>query len=136
MITKDWVQPGDGEHQLFTASSNLTDGAGNSLVVAYPLQRPDGEWSLLVVNRDQSNPHSIRVHFDVGGAQRFFAGPVRMVTFGSEQYVWHSNGPSSNADPDGPPAASSVEGGAGAVYTLPKASITVLRGKVNGPNEQ
>jgi len=55
-----------------------------------------------------------------------------MTTFGSEQYVWHSTGPDSHADPDEPPRQMLVAGGADAQYTLPKASITVLRGKL-GP---
>jgi hypothetical protein len=134
LINKEWVEHGGGVHEMFAASSDLTDGAGNLLVVTYPLLRPDGEWSLLLVNRDQFNAHDVRVNFSVAGAahQFFFTGPVRMVTFGSEQYVWHSNGPNSNADPDNPPVESSAAGGADAVYTLPKASITVLRGKVKG----
>jgi hypothetical protein len=140
LINKEWVQHGAGVHKLFTASSDLTDGAGNVLVLAYPVERPDGEWSLLLVNRDQENAHQIEVKFSGGGtgaaAMFSFSGPVRMATFGSEQYVWHSNGPNSNADPDNPPVESSVADGADAVYTLPRASITVLRGKVNGLNEQ
>jgi len=35
-----------------------------------------------------------------------------------------------HADPDGPPSKSTVDGGAEAHYQLPKASITVLRGKI------
>jgi hypothetical protein len=52
-----------------------------------------------------------------------------MISFGIEQYVWHDEGGNSHADPDGPPLAANVPGGSGAVYTLPKASVTVLRGR-------
>jgi hypothetical protein len=55
-----------------------------------------------------------------------------MVTFGSEQYVWHDNGPNSYADPDGPPVTTLHDRDSRATYTLPKASVTVLRGKVDG----
>ena len=134
LINKEWVVQGDGIHEVYPASSDLTDGAGNLLVVAYPVRRPDGQWSLLVVNRDQSNDHAVRVRFSLSSAAQplFFTGSVRMVTFGSEQYVWHSSGPNSNADPDNPPVESSVPGGSDAVYILPKASVTVLRGRVSG----
>jgi hypothetical protein len=54
-----------------------------------------------------------------------------MVTFGSKQYVWMSDGPSSHADPDGPPATSTINADAQTSYELPKASITVIRGKLN-----
>ena len=56
-----------------------------------------------------------------------FAGPVTWTTFGSDQYVWKDDG---HADPDGPPVGKSVPGGPQAGYELPKASITVLRGKI------
>ena len=53
-----------------------------------------------------------------------------MVTFGSEQYVWKNDGENSHADPDGPPFAATVAGGPAATFTLPKASVTVLRGPI------
>jgi hypothetical protein len=52
------------------------------------------------------------------------------VGFGSEQYVWKNDGANSYADPDGPPVGAAVSGGPQATFTLPKASVTVLRGRV------
>ncbi len=52
------------------------------------------------------------------------------MTFGSEQYVWINDGLNSHADPDNPPVATTVAAEPGTTFTLPKASITVLRGKV------
>jgi hypothetical protein len=130
LINLEWVKQGPEEHKIFPASVDLTDNAGHVLVTAYPVQRPDSEWSIMAVNRDQSNAHSVRVVIDGGGVQKSFDGPVRVVSFGSEQYVWHSAGPDSNADPAGPAAVSTVLAGAKTVFTLPKASVTVLRGKI------
>jgi hypothetical protein len=59
-----------------------------------------------------------------------------MVTFGSEQYAWHSTGPDSHADPDDPPRRATIAGGPDARFTLPKASITVLRGKLGTGERQ
>jgi len=87
----------------------------------------------MLVNRDQNNAHPVRVVFDtVRHRQSSFSGVVTMSTFGSEQYLWKDEGPNSHADPDGPPMATTVTGGRQVVFTLPKASITVLRGKVEG----
>jgi hypothetical protein len=61
-----------------------------------------------------------------------FSGPVTFVTFGSEQYVWINDGPNSHADPDHPPVATIIAAAPQTSFTLPKASITVLRGKVTG----
>ena len=87
----------------------------------------------MLVNRDEMNPHTVRVAFEnlkskTGGS---FTGPITFVTFGSEQYVWINDGPHSHPDPDGPPIARTVSANSQTTFTLPKASITVLRGKVS-----
>ncbi len=113
---------------------DLQDAAGHALVAAYAVERPEGQWSLMPVNRDQLNSHAVRVVLDDAGAGQHasFQGAVTMVTFGSEQYVWHADGPNEDPDPNGLAVTSTVPGGADAVFTLPKASLTVLRGKVAG----
>jgi len=132
IINFEWVTHGDGLHRMFPATSDVADG-GNVLVTAYAVLCPNGEWSILVVNRDENNAHQIRVSFEnsKSGEKGYFVGGVRRVTFGSEQYVWHANGMESHADPDLPPVSSVVNGGDGALFLLPKASINVLRGTIN-----
>jgi hypothetical protein len=121
-------------HHLYPSSTNIKDGDGNVLVTSYAVYRPDVNWSLMLVNRDETNPHTVRVAFEDSkrARSRSLTGPVTVVTFGSEQYAWKSDGLNSHADPDGPPVAASIAGGPQATYTLPKASITVLRGRVQG----
>ncbi len=155
LINLDWAQPGGGEHQVYSAKSDVDDGAGRELLTAYALKRPDGDWSLLVVNRDQENAHRVRIAFrafpgkpdSVSG----FAGPVEMATFGSAQYKWnppktrfmahaevagaptivaYANG---TADPDGPILRSKLTGGKDMEYDLPAASVVVIQGKVALP---
>jgi len=53
-----------------------------------------------------------------------------MVTFGTEQYLWHADGPNGHPDPDGPPVTSRVPGGTEAAFVLPKASVNILRARV------
>jgi hypothetical protein len=92
----------------------------------------------MLVNRDQARSHSIRITFEDWISKRTssFSGPVAFVTFGSEQYVWINDGPSSHAEPDGPIRATTVEANSATTYTLPKASVTVLRGgRQNGMSE-
>jgi hypothetical protein len=131
MINLEWVQHRAGVHQMFEASNDIKDAEGNQLVTSYAVLRPDGNWSLMLVNRDESNPHAVRVAFqDSKRRDVSFKGPVTVVTFGSEQYVWINEGPNSHADPDNPPIASVVNANPQTTFSLPKASITVLRGKV------
>lgn len=137
MINQEWAQHRSGVHFMFPSSVDIKDSDGNLLVTSYALRRPDGNWSLMLVNRDENHAHAVRVVFDDAKNKReaSFSGPVTDVTFGSEQYVWINDGPYSHADPDNPPVATTVLAEAGTTFTLPKASITVLRGKVGAPKE-
>ncbi len=152
LINLEWVQPGTGEHQMFPAQSDVTDGAGHALVTAYALRRPDGQWSVMVVNRDQENPHSVRIAFrdqeKKGQPPNAFTGPVAISIFGKDQYQWHAGStrfmahaehagePSvvantkGFADPDGPAVHREENAGKDTSFELPAASIVVIRGKV------
>ena len=148
LINTEWAQMAGGEHQVYSAKSDVEDGASRDLVTAYALKRPDGQWSLLVVNRDQENAH--RVHIEFRGAEgpaATLAGPVEIATFGSAQYKWNpprtrfvahadvSGGPTvvsytnGTADPDGPIVRSKQNVGKDTIYEFPAASVTVIRGK-------
>jgi F5/8 type C domain/Glycosyl hydrolases family 39 len=138
LINLDWVKHGAGRHQLFPAEADLRDDAGHQLVTAYAVKRPDGEWSLLLINKDPSHAHPVTVEFADSSARgsgraegAHFAGPVSRVTFGAEQYVWHPEGSESHADPDGPPATSTIEAKPDEPLTLPRASLTILRGHLS-----
>jgi len=134
MINLEWVAHRSGVHRMFPSSADLKDGDGQSVIASYAVDRPDGNWSLMLINRDPSAAHSVRVNFRDAerGKAGWFAGSVAWVTFGSEQYVWKEDGAGAHADPDGPPLGRVVPGGREATYELPKASITVLRGRVEG----
>jgi F5/8 type C domain len=132
MINLEWVKHGAGVHELFPAETDVKDDAGHTLVSIYAVKRPDGVWSLMFVNKDASNDHKVKIEFDDDGTNtaRHFAGPVTMVTFGAEQYVWHPDGAKSHAEPDGPAKTSTANARPGEEFTLPRASVTVLRGKI------
>jgi hypothetical protein len=132
LINLEWVQPGNGVHQVFPATSDISDPAGHSLVTAYVVRRPDGQWALMVVNKDQENAHSVRIAFHDASTKTdsAFAGPVDMITFGSEQYQWIAEPNGGSANPDGPPAKSQITATPATSFNLPKASVTVLRGHI------
>ena len=150
VITKEWVQPIDAVHKLYRVASDVKDKDGNILVTAYAVERPDGLWSVMLINKDQDNDHSVKMAFAGKGRNRRFSGAVDRVVFGPNEYQFHPDpAPSAadpaaarggrggrgaisgHADPDGPPSKSTVTAGdTGTMYLLPKASIIVLRGKV------
>jgi F5/8 type C domain-containing protein len=132
LINLEWVQHRSGVHQIFPSSTDIKDADGNLLVTTYALHRPDGNWSLMLVNRDENNSHTVRVSFESAKEKRnsFFSGNTSWMSFGSDQYAWINDGPSSHPDPNLPPAAATIHADAQTVFTLPKASITVIRGRL------
>ncbi len=150
MINLEWVQPGSGTHDMYPAKSDVDDGAGHTLVTTYALKRPDGQWSLMIVNRDQHNAHNVKIVFDdqSGHTASGFAGAVEIAEFGSKQYQWHAaktrfsahaESPSvaptvayvpGHADPDGPVLHTKQNTGKDTWFELPAASIVVVRGKI------
>jgi hypothetical protein len=132
LITQEWVNATDPSDQLFAASSDVRDEQGHTLITAYPVLRPDGLWSLMLINRDHDRPHRVRIEFHDGGNKtRTFAGTVTVFTFGQEQYQWHAGRKKGYAAPDHPPAQSSISADPQTIYELPAASLTVLRGKLD-----
>jgi hypothetical protein len=129
MITKEWVQPVDAPHRLFKVASDVTDETGNVLVTAYAVERPDGQWSLMLINKDREHDHDVSVAFTDAGKRSaaHFNGPVEGITFGPAEYQWHEGANGGHAQPDGPATKTTLKGGPDA---LPKVSIIVLRGKI------
>jgi hypothetical protein len=87
----------------------------------------------MLINKDHDNDRTVRVSFADSGTKRarHFAGTVDRITFGSNEYEWHGDASGQgHADPDGPASKSTVQGGADVRYTLPKASVVVLRGRI------
>ena len=149
VITKEWVEPVDSIHRLFKTSSDVRDKDGNVLVTAYTVERPDGKWSIMLINKDKDHDHSVKIIFadTIKNQNLFFSGSVNRVVFGGAEYAWHTD-PSANTGiagqairrrqvraghpaPDGPPSKSTVTShGPDTMYLLPKASIIVLQGQL------
>lgn len=136
LLTEEWAQPVDAKHRLFRSSSDVKDGNGHLLITAYPLERPDGQWSLMLINKDHDHPHAVRISFSNAHEHGSFQGTVTMINFGKAQYQWHADRKRGYADPDQPPVTSTLNVDAHTTYALPAASITILRGKLQIANPE
>ncbi len=116
MLAQRWLIAGDAPHEIYPASTDL----GTAELTAYAAKRPDGTWSVMLVNKD-ATAHRVRVR--LGGAA--FSGPVRVTTFGSSQYAW-------SGDTLTPPARDQgllTFAASGPTFDIPARSITVLVGR-------
>jgi len=132
VITKEWVQPVDQTHKLYKVSSDVKDAAGNLLVSAYAVERPDGLWSVMLVNKDHDNDHSVKIVFADPETKhdRFFLSALERISLSGAEYQWRGDAATGHADPDGPASKSAATAGPNVQYQIPKASIVVLRGKI------
>ncbi len=130
LINLEWVKPGNEIHKTYRAWSDIHDSAGKDILAVYAVQRPDDLWSLMIVNRDQENSYDVQIDFKGVelNAGKFFSGPVTIVTFGPDQYVWHSD--NDIAKPDGPAKTYTVNSDAKTSFIIPRSSLTVIRGKI------
>ena len=69
MINYEWLQHDGGSHTMFPSTGTYNDGAGHILVTSYTVQRPDGTWSVMLVNRDQHNAHRVAIVFKNSASQ-------------------------------------------------------------------
>ncbi|MBV9695762.1 MAG: glycosyl hydrolase family 5 [Gammaproteobacteria bacterium] len=130
LINLRWLGPGDGVHGVFRAASDVEDGAGHVLVTAYPVQRPDGSWAVLLVNKDQDNAHRVEVRFEGVKGTSGYAGEVTVSVFGKAQYQWHPAPHGGHAQPDGPEETRHLRVTPRSAFELPAASITVVEGGI------
>ena len=125
MTTRDWVDPDGGAHALYRAATDLRDSSG-AIVTVYPLRRPDGRWSLLLVNKDSVHAYAVRLRLasDTAADGRAPSGPLDVVQFSAAQYGWREDGPNGRPTRSDPPARFRRDA---AALVLPGYSVTVVR---------
>ncbi|MBV8638568.1 MAG: discoidin domain-containing protein [Candidatus Eremiobacteraeota bacterium] len=115
MLTREWLLPGNATQTIYPVTTSLGDS--RAVVTAYAAKRPNGTWSVLLVNKDFID-RPVRV---VLGSRD--ARARGMATFGPKQYTWSARSASELPSPDS--GISHVDP-AGDTYVLPARSLTVL----------
>ncbi len=130
LLTNAWTQPGHGLHQVWPATTTVRDAKGRAPVMAYAVKRPDGQWALMLVNRDPETPHLASLAFKVpGGKTTTFKGPVQVWRYDRTRYVWKDAGEASRPEKTLPPLELSQDGAK--PLLLPAWSLTVVRGTIS-----
>jgi hypothetical protein len=85
ILAQEWVQPGDETHELFPATADLKNSQGEQIVTAYAVHRPDGLWSLMLINKDPARAHDVSC-FPERIANEGVDSSIKVVQFSGEQY--------------------------------------------------
>jgi hypothetical protein len=116
LINFEWLQHDAGLNQIFPAAADLVDADGRNVITSYAVHRPDGAWSVMLINHDRYAAHRIQLRIDdASGVAHPFVDPVAVVQ--------HCNLPAENKDVKQAPSPDGI-------YALPAGSITILRGKL------
>jgi len=131
LITRDWMQPVDGIHDVLSVNVKTRDPALSRATSVYAVRRPDKRFALLAINKHPRRAARLSVRFNLPASRRQmqFNGPVDVVQFSGNQYLWHDDGPKGRPIRSLPPARLTQD--APAWYDLPPYSLTVLRGAIS-----
>jgi hypothetical protein len=129
LLTQEWLLPGNGVHEIYPATSNVHNAEGEELITAYAVHRPDGLWSVLLINKDPRHAYSVSVGFRSPSRREVstFKGQVDLFQFSGAQYQLNSdsNNPSPiKAEPPEHRVIRSLE----STVALPPYSLTAVRG--------
>jgi hypothetical protein len=127
LITHEWTKPGNQLHELYATTSDVQDGSGRPMVSAYTVRRPDGRWSIMLVNKDRQHDHLIRINFADGGSVWHFSGNVSGYQYSSAQYAWKESGENGHPLRSRPPKYLSLRGDQ--PVRVPAFSLSLVRGK-------
>ncbi len=127
MLAQQWLEPGDLEHELYKV--NITPHMDNPPVTAYAAKRPDGQWSIMLVNKDTES-HQVVIEFPSETEVGTFSGSTQVVTFGADQYAWSGNSATEIPWPNTGPKETTVNVRYRQAFLISPMSITVIRGRL------
>jgi hypothetical protein len=130
LLTQQWAQPGDQPHEIYPAVSDVRNGNRDQLITAYAVHRPDGLWSLLLINRDPNRAFQTSVVFrnTLTSETSTFTGQVDLFQFSGAQYQLNSDPNNPVSIKAEPPTHNVVERIERKTLALPAYSLTVVRG--------
>jgi hypothetical protein len=88
LLTQQWVTPGNKPHEIYSANSDVKDESGNQLITAYALRRPDGLWSVMLINKDPKRAFTAKLVFHRDRDERgvTMKPPIDIYQYSQAQY--------------------------------------------------
>ncbi|MEF8769103.1 MAG: discoidin domain-containing protein [Candidatus Accumulibacter phosphatis] len=128
LLARQWAGNPTQAHWLYPAR---VDGESTDTppLSAYALQRPDGLWAVLLVNKDPTQPWSVALRFagPEPDAVAWLQGPADLFQFSAAQYQWRAQGKHGRPRRSRPPEHRVLRAHAPLELQLPPWSLTVIR---------
>jgi hypothetical protein len=133
LLTQEWLQPGGEPHEVYRTVSSVRNADGEELITAYAVHRPDGLWSVLLINKDPGHVYSVTVDISNTSLRRVatFKGQVDLFQFSGAQYELTSDLDNPFPIKAEPPTHYGLDPYGTRSIILPAYSLTVVRGKLS-----
>jgi len=130
LLTREWTAPSGRWHEIYPATSDIKNGQGEALVTAYAVHRPDGLWSLLLINKDPTRSYKVQVRFlnEATSAVSALRGLIDVYQFSNAQYQLNDDLKNPYPIKTDPPAHTVMQTDQPGLFELPAYSLTVIRG--------
>ena len=131
LLARQWVGAADQPHRVDPARADAPIAAGAALVSAYAIWRPDGFWSLLLINKDAQWAWTVRARFTgtAGDGEEFLRGPADLYQFSAAQCAWKLAGEHGRPLRSHSPAHTLLSDLDAITVRLPAWSLSVVRGR-------
>ena len=92
LCLKKWAQPGDQSLKIYNATCSVNDEEGNRVITAYPLCRPDGKWSILLINKSDKKGFNVNINVvDATGRSVPLDMNADLYQFSEREFKWQAN---------------------------------------------
>jgi hypothetical protein len=125
LLTQEWLAS-YGSHELCPALVSGLNQRGLKAVTAYAVHRPDGLWSVLLINKDPDQTYDVTIGF--GSNELVYSPPLELFQYSSAQYMLNNDVSNPVPVKNDPPSSTMLNRGNADPIELPPYSLTVLRG--------
>jgi len=123
LLTQDWLST-NGWHNLYPVVVSAPR------VAAYAVHRPDGLWSVLLINKDPLQSYIAQLRFQDSGSIKSFASSQELFQYSSAQYILNNDKSNPTPIKNDPPSYTKLDADNANSIELPAYSLTVVRGKL------
>jgi hypothetical protein len=123
LLTQDWLST-NGWHNLYPVVVSAPR------VAAYAVHRPDGLWSVLLINKDPLQSYIAQLRFQDSGSIKSFTSSQELFQYSSAQYVLNNDKSNPTPIKNDPPSYTKLDADNANSIELPAYSLTVVRGKL------
>jgi hypothetical protein len=127
LLTREWLS-NSGLHELYPAIVRSPKQPALKNLTAYAVHRPDGLWSVLLINKNPDQAYDVKIGFE--NNELVYSTPLELFQYSSAQYMLNNDASNPVPIKNDPPSSIILNRGNKDPIELPPYSLTVVRGRI------